>query len=494
MGIATQITATLTAAMLGILPARTEEAKSWIRDGEPVRHVIVTINKSRTFLIDRPFKKLVPGSEEIADVQPLSDRSFYIQGKKIGTTNVLVFDENMQTVRMLDVEVAPDTASVRDKIVASTGNTGIRVSSANGQLVLSGQATDAVAVDRAVSVAKSLAQDSPVVNALKVASPQQVMLKVRFLEVTREADRELGVNWFLGTHGGARGLNTGLQTPGSSPTQHLTTNGIPIFQTIGTLAGTTSSPFGVALANLVNNGTTIDVLLSALEGKGLVRRLAEPDLIALSGDGANFLAGGEFPVPVVQSSSGTIPTISVDYRPFGVQLRFLPTVLASGIINLSLTPSVSELDFSNAVQVSGFTIPSLTKREARTTVELRDGQSFAVAGLLSATNKGNVAQLPWIGSVPVLGALFRSTAYQQNETDLVVIVTPHLVKPAAPGDHLATPMDQRLPANDVDAFVLGKLERRKEYVDYVTSGGSVEGPYGHIIQVEQGSNKPVAKR
>ena len=172
----------------------------------------------------------------------------------------------------------------------------------------------------------------------------------------------------------------------------------------------------------------VDLLVSALESKGLARRLAEPDLVALSGDTASFLAGGEVPVPVVQpsSGSGSNAVITVDYKPFGVQLTFMPTVLANGVINLRLTPSVSELDYTNGVTQNGFTIPALTKREARTTIELRDGQSFAIAGLLQTEGLRNIEQVPWLGTLPVLGSLFRSSGYQQHETDLVVIVTPHL--------------------------------------------------------------------
>jgi len=272
-------------------------------------------------------------------------------------------------------------------------------------------------------------------------------------------------------------------------------SGIPLFQTIGALAGTSSGPFGVAIANLVNGGTTVDVMISALETKDLIRSLAEPDLIALSGDTASFLAGGEFPFPTVQpGSTGTAPVVTTQFKPFGVELSFTPTVLSNGIINLRLVPSVSQLNFAQAVQVSGTLVPSLTKREARTTIELRDGQSFAIAGLLQAQNKGNISQIPWLGSVPVLGALFRSTGYQQNETDLVIIVTPHLVRPAAPGQQLASPLDSRLPGNDVDVFLNGQFERKKEYRDYVTTGGDVQGPYGHMIQVDQGPSGPVFKR
>ena len=162
-------------------------------------------------------------------------------------------------------------------------------------------------------------------------------------------------------------------------------------------------------------------------------------------------------------------------------MTFVPTVLANGIINLRLNPSVSELDYKNAVVISGTAIPSITKREARTTIELRDGQSFAIAGLLQSDNAHDVNQLPWLGSVPVLGALFSSKSYQLNETDLVVIVSPHLVAPAAPGQVLATPLDKEAPANDVDFFLVGNPSLRKQYTDYVTSGGGVTGPYGYIM-------------
>ena len=226
----------------------------------------------------------------------------------------------------------------------------------------------------------------------------------------------------------------------------------------------------------------MDLLITALETKGLVRALAEPNLIALSGDSARFLAGGEIPVPSVQPGSGNgVPTITTQYKPFGVELAFVPTVLSRGTINLRIEPSVSELDFANAVTIAGTQIPALTSRSARTTVELRDGQSFAVAGLLQTRNVQSVSQLPWIGSVPVLGTLFSSKSYQQQETDLVIIVTPRLVAPAVPGQRLASPLDSRLPANDVDFFLNGQMDVRKRYNDYVNSGGDVKGPYGHII-------------
>jgi pilus assembly protein CpaC len=486
-------------------------------DDGGVRHIAVTVNKSRTMVLEQPFASAVVGSPELVDVLPMSDRKLYIQGKKIGTTNVSVFNQSMQLIGVIDVEVTPDTSNLQEKIRASTGSGAIRVGSSNGQIVLSGVAANAVAADRAVEVAKTMVPEGSIVNAMRVAPAQQVMLRVRFLEVARSASREIGVNWNGANNAGNRGFATGLGTAsaggrpavgppvtgcGTPPCVDASGNpvstlpgglstgsgppGLSIFNTAATLlpaiGGAAAVPFGVAIASLANKGGSLDVTLSALETKGLVRRLAEPDLIALSGDTASFLAGGEFPVPSVQpGGTGGVPVITTQYMPFGVQLTFVPTVLDGGIINLRLAPSVSELDFTQTVQISGSNIPSLTKREARTTIELRDGQSFAIAGLLQARNQRDISQLPWIGSVPVLGALFRSAAYQQQETDLVVIVTPHLVAPSVPGQRLASPLDNYLPTNDVDFFLMGEMEQKKKFRDYITTGGDIQGPYGHII-------------
>jgi pilus assembly protein CpaC len=481
--------------------ASSQDAQAWQKQGDRTRHIMVTLNKSLVFKIGQDFSTVIVGQPEFADVLPMTNNSIYIQGKKVGTTNVSVFAPDKQRLLgVLDLEIVPDTGNVGAKIRSSTGSGNIQVSSSNGQVVLSGEAADAVSAERAVAVAKGLSPpDAPIVNAMKVAPSQQVMLKVRFLEASREAGNAIGVNWFVFNNKGNRGVRTGDGTFAQSTRPNLdglnaqgnpnvTAPGVPALTAAGTLAGlagTAATPFGAALAGIVNKGTSVDLLISALEDKGVVRRLAEPDLIALSGDTASFLAGGSFPVPTVQpGSGGTFATVTTTYQPFGVQLTFTPTVLANGLINLRLAPSVSEVDNTHAVVISGFAIPALTMREARTTVELRDGQSFAIAGLLQSDIVENIDQLPWLGSVPVLGTLFSSKSYQKNETDLVVIVTPHLVKPAAPGDHMATPFDQRLPGNDFDIFAMGQLERNKKYTDYVTSGGDLVGPYGHIIQSE----------
>jgi len=456
-----------------------------------VKHVIVTVNKSLTIPdVEQDFTRIIVGAPEFADVLPLSARSIYIQGKKVGTTNVSLIDANGHLIRVLDLEIALDTTGLQQKIRSSTGSRGIQVSSVVGQIVLSGVALDAVSADRAVQIAKSLSGGNEVVNAMQVAPSQQVMLEVRFLEATRDAGRKLGVNWF-GANAKGTIVNTGLGSVNTSPQGQ-----VPVVQTLGTLVGSgTGAPFGTILSNVLSrNGTTVDVLVTALEEKGLVRRLAEPNLIALSGDKAQFHAGGEFPVPVASSAQGGVQTVTIAFKEFGVRLNFTPTVLSRGVINLAIRPEVSELDFTNAVTIAGTIIPALSKRDLETTVELRDGQSFALAGLLQANNSHDVSQIPWIGSVPVLGVLFSSKAYQQKETDLVVIVTPHLVAPAVPGQRLASPLDARLPGNDVDFFLNGQPEVRKLYQDYVSSGGQLTGPYGHMIEDERGSTIPVKKK
>ncbi|HTE76014.1 MAG TPA: type II and III secretion system protein family protein [Xanthobacteraceae bacterium] len=473
--------------------------------GAPValHHVVVTVYKSRTVSVEKAFTKAIVGSTEIVDVLPISDHTLYLQGKKLGTTNVTVFDADGRLISILDVEVAIDIGEIQQKIQRSTGIDVVHVSATGNQVTLTGLVPDTIVADRALAVAKGLAGDA-VVNAMQIAPSQQVMLEVRFLEVARSAGRDLGVNLFLANSSGTRGFNTGAPGTGLpitqagpvgngviAPNNQPLPGNVPIFSTpsiSNTLLTTTAGPFATILANVISNGHgSLDALVTALEQKGLIRRLAEPNLVALSGDTARFLAGGEYPVPVPSTTSSGAPTVTVDYKKFGVELAFVPTVLSRGVINLRIEPSVSEPDFTNTVTIQGTIVPTFTVRNTRTTVELRDGQSFAIAGLLQTKNTRAISQVPWIGSVPVLGALFRSSDYQQQETDLVVIVTPHLVAPVAPGQRLASPLDERLPSNDVDFFLNGQPDVRKRYTDFVTSGADLAGPYGHIIAPPNGS-------
>jgi pilus assembly protein CpaC len=255
----------------------------------------------------------------------------------------------------------------------------------------------------------------------------------------------------------------------------------------GVLSG--ASPFGFAIARMVAGGVSTDVLINALEQKGIARSLAEPNLVALSGDTASFLAGGEYPIPVAASLGG----ITVEYKKYGVGLAFTPTVLGQGVINMKIEPEVSSIDTTHTVAVAnGISVPALIVRRASTTVELRDGQSFVIGGLLQTNTQNQIEQLPWLGSVPVLGTLFSSKSYQKNETDLAIIVTPHLVRPARPGDIIKAPSDDTLPPNDRDFFLLGKTEVTRQEAKALTPAtarvAAASGrPFtGHMLDLPKG--------
>jgi pilus assembly protein CpaC len=223
----------------------------------------------------------------------------------------------------------------------------------------------------------------------------------------------------------------------------------------------------------------------------------------MSGESAEFRAGGEIPIPIATTTQGGVPTITVSWKEFGVKLNFTPTVLSNGVINLRLEPEVSDIDPTVSITTGGITIPGLSVRRAKTTVELRDGQSFALAGLLQNVTERNIEQFPWLGSIPVIGALFRSTEFLSRETELVVIVTPHLVTPARPGEMIATPLDSTLPSNDLDLFLTGKTEVEKPRDPSTASptqqwimanGAIIGGPYGHILTEPGGAPAAIVRR
>ena len=415
-------------------------------------HVRIATGKSKTIETRQSFVDIVVGDPEIADVVPLTDKSLYVLGKSAGTTSAAVYDENRALVGVLEVEVAFDTTNLRRALRANVPEASITVSSVNGRIMLSGTAPDAVAVEKAVTIADRFGKD--VINSISIGRSQQVLLEVRFLEASRSAGRELGVRWDVASRhfqwaAGAGGLPTG------------------------------NTPFGAMVGSLLNNGVQADVLIEALERKGVARRLAEPNLVALSGQTASFLAGGEFPFPV-SSENGTI---TIEFKKFGVGLTFTPTVLKDSLINLQIEPEVSQLDPTTSIKLEDVEIPSLIVRRASTNVELRDGQSFVIAGLLQASSTTSRDQLPWIGDVPVLGTLFRSSAYRKQETDLTIIVTPRLVKPLPPGVIARTPLDRTKPANDIDHFLLGKDEVKTASVQSIKGPDGKQLLIGHIIDL-----------
>jgi pilus assembly protein CpaC len=350
----------------------------------------------------------------------------------------------------------------------------IHVEAVYGRIMLTGVAPDSVVMSRALALAEQFAPGE-VTNAMTVAAPQQVMLEVRFVEASRSLSRGLGITPTIGNN--RFGATTGVEslTPGSSIVDSsqggVSTNAI---SNLASGIGSGLTPFGAAVGRVFGGSTQVDITIKALEEQGLARKLAEPNLVALSGDTASFLAGGEYPFPVAGSNN----TVTTEFKKFGIGLAFTPTVLAGRQINLKIEPEVSEIDTSVSVNVNGVSVPGLSVRRASTTVELRDGQSFAIAGLLQGSHTADTRQLPWVGDVPVLGALMRSSSFQKQETDLVIIVTPRLVRPQIPGDKQATPLDNRKPANDVELFFGGRQE--------VPANKPPQTYAGHILDIPPG--------
>jgi len=445
------------AGVLTVAPAAAQSVIN-ISDGHRVGRVTVAVGQSETLRVSEAFENVVVGNPGIADVAPLTDQTLYLLGGAVGTTNLAVYDAASELIAVLDVEVTSDLRGLREALNAALPGQPIRIRTVGGRIMLQGTVLDAVMVDRAMQVARDFAGETGVTNALTVASPQQVMLEVRIIEASRNLGRNLGINWDA-TGDGFR---------------FSVTDGVGIFT-------------NTALA-----GASIDVTIDALENKGVVRRLAEPNLIALSGQTASFHAGGEFPVPVLEAeSSGDEEFLvrSTEFKQFGVRLSFTPTVLADGVINLQIAPEVSDIDA--AIEVNG--IPGVSTRTASTMVELRDGQSMAMAGLLQTRHSRNANQVPWLGDLPILGALFRSQEFQKNETELVVIVTPRLVKPVPPGVELATPLDNLEPSNDPELVLLGKLEVTKEHLHLIETGGNVRGPFGHMLDLPEAQRHVITK-
>ena len=459
-------------ATLALAPAAVQ-AQDRIASANPVHSsmVQVTLGKSQDIRTDQSFADVVVGDASVADVNPLTDRSLSVLGKKIGTTRVTVYGTDKKPVAIFDIEVSYDISRLSSEIERLTGS-GIKVASINGRIYLSGTAPDAATLDKAVMVARQFAPDP--INTVKVLQQQQVMLEVRFVEVGRTASRELGVQW--NAFGSKATVNVGDQAVATGGTSGLTLPITSAADAAGVLSGT--APFGFAVGQLFGGSNQLWVAINALEQKGLARSLAEPNLVALSGDTASFLAGGSIPIPQVSATG----TPSFAYQDYGVGLSFTPTVLNDGLINLVVKPEVSEIDNSVTVTIAGATVPGLTKRRASTTLELRDGQTFMLGGLLQNDSSTAQSQLPWVGNLPVLGALFRSSQYQKSETDLVIVVTPHLVHPLRPTDVVRTPFDNTLPANDVDFFLMGNAEVSPQLARLAV--GSLNRPYvGHVLDL-----------
>ncbi len=462
----------LMAALLALQPAIPVHAQSGAlaasMDARTGLALNLPVNKSQTLRVPRPFARVAIGNPEIADVSPVTSTVAYLLGKKIGTTNLTLYDKAGGVIAVVDVTVSPDAMGLKQKLadILPTESLGVQV--ANDTLILSGTASSAAALQRAALIAEAYAPRK-VLNMASLGTAQQILLEVRFAEVQRGAVQALGIN-SLAFGGTARGTLTpdGVPTPG------------------GRIVGPGTGISGAITTTVQLPGFAVN--FQALERQGLIRTLAQPNIIALSGETANFLAGGEFPVPTGVTQNGQI---TIEFKQFGVALAFTPTLLEDGMINLLVAPEVSSLDPAAGIDLNSFRIPGLKVRRARTTLELRDGQTFALAGLIQNDFRDTINRVPLLGRIPILGALFRSSGFERLETELVILVTPRLVRPVAAGGGLEVPTDKTHEPTDGEFFLLGMDSRNGPGgpalplpgpPSAINKPGGVAADHGHIVR------------
>jgi pilus assembly protein CpaC len=431
-----------------------ESADSGIYTSEEV----VPLNKSKILRMSEPFAELVVGNPDIIDVKPLTNKTLYVLGKELGSTNLAIYGSGKRLAAIIDIQVGHDIQTLKRRLYELMPNEKIEVRAVGGSVVLSGTVSDADKSNQATALARNVAGER-VTNLLKITGSQQVMLAVRFAEVKRAVGKALGFNNNVNFMGESGKFGTDVRTGTlAAPAE---TNGKAGFQPFDDLLAAIprdggaipAGQFGLISAFGKIGEFAIDTFLSLLEEKGVATTLAEPNLIAMSGETATFLAGGEFPIPLA-----TDDEVFIEFKQFGVSLAFTPTVLDENLINLVVAPEVSALDKSAGIVSGGLAVPGLTTRRAKTTVELRHGQSFAIAGLLQDNFSDSVSQLPGIGDVPVLGALARSTDFRRGETELVILVTPYLVQPSS--EPLLTPTDAFGRPSEFELFLTGQVESR----------------------------------
>ncbi|RBI86587.1 general secretion pathway protein [Rhodosalinus halophilus] len=431
----------------------------------------VPMNRAVVVESEEPFAELSIANPQIADISSLSDRTIYVLGRAPGITTLTLLDATGQLITNVEVRVAADVTEFKERLRQILPGENIEVRTANDGIVLSGTVSSTQKMQRALDLAERYAPER-VSNLMSVAGVQQVMLKVRFAEMQRSVSKSLGTSLALGGSalGGDLGVQSGTNAGAPGGAQQSLLN--------GNLPATTENN-GALLLGFDVGAVEVGVLLEALESKGMVRTLAEPNLTALSGQEARFLAGGEYPVPVSQEGG----TVTVEFKPFGVELNFVPRVVDDDLINLELEAAVSSIDPSNGFQLDAFRIDAFSRRETSTTVEMRDGESFAIAGLLQDDFRDLSGQVPWLGDIPVLGALFRSAEYQRSQSELVIIVTPHLVTPTR-GEALALPTDRVRPPSERDLFLNGRVsssDRPSQGAAGEVARQDFSGSYGYVM-------------
>lgn len=394
-------------------------------------------NRSTVLKTRVPFKNVSIAQPDVADVNLIGPQDILITAKKAGSTQLIIWDDDDRS-QVIEVTVTFDVRALQDEMGRIFPDSKIEVASLNGTVALRGRVPSLRVAEQAGEIAAPFGQK--VLNFLEVSGGQQIMLQIRFAEISRSVNTNLGFNAFMDDNRSAFGIANGAGggTPGD-----FAKGLVP--RALG--AGVTV--FGAGKASQ----TQFEYFVTALRRNNLLRVLAEPNLVVYSGASGSFLAGGEFPFPVPQSSSGNgiAAALTVEFKKFGVQLDFTPVVLGDGRIRLKVTPEVSDLDFSRSITIAGTVIPSITKRTLTTEIELAEGQTFAVAGLLNNRVTANKDVTPFLGDVPIIGALFRSVRYERNESELVVLVTPRLVEamnpdqvPALPGERWRYPSDGEL--------------------------------------------------
>lgn len=400
----------------------------------------LTVGQVRTLSLPAPASAAVVADPKVADVQVPAPSRLFLFGKAPGRSTVQVLGAGGRVLASHEVTVLPDVTRLREELASVPG---ARVSLAGSAIVLEGDVATPLEAARLAALALAAAGGKPegVLNRLNVTMTSQVNLRVRVAEVSRTLAREIGFNFdIFGTVGG---FNLGLAT------------GRPIVGPTGDLVRATGGASSFGLTRRTDS-LDMNAVIDALEEQGLVSILVEPNLTARSGETASFLSGGEFPIPVNQNLNNVV----IEFKRFGVALDFTPTVLDGGRISLKVRPEVSELNPTASVEIRDIRVPGLSVRRAETTVDLASGQSFAIAGLLRANASNNVRSIPLLGDIPVLGALFRSTRFQRQETELVIIVTPYLVAPAQSPAAFEIPNSAVVAASDVGRLLGGRIVRR----------------------------------
>jgi len=433
----------------------------------------VSMNRAVVVESDVPFGELSVANPGIADIATLSDRTIYVLGKAPGRTTLTLLGPDGRLITNVEVHVSPDIAEFKERLGQILPGEPIEVRTANDGIVLSGTVSSVARLDRALDLAERYAPGR-VSNLMMVGGTQQVMLKVRFAEMQRSVSKNLTSSLAVLADGGNVGALGGSQVFSSGSNLNNLFDGDP-----NTLATSNNSRAGAMTIGLSAGGLEFAVLLEALESKGVVRTLAEPNLTALSGQSANFLAGGEYPIPVVDQNGNS----AIQYKPFGVLLNFTPRVVDGDIINLEVSAEVSGIDTTVSVTTGGFSVNAFSVRRSSTTVEMRDGQSFAIAGLLQDDFNDLSSQVPWLGDIPVLGALFRSADYARNQSELVIIITAHLVSPTR-GEALALPTDRVTIPTERELFLFGKVNGKSKPRGAAGEVASQDfsGSYGYVME------------